>query len=100
MRYYGCKDKLLDFLAAGVAKTGINHGSSFCDLFSGTTTVAKHFKRKGYTVIANDMLELIAEGWFNGKKPEIYGKTGMCLYDDRKRRKLCKLLLRKMKISG
>jgi len=57
MRYYGCKDRLLDFLATGVAETGINHGSSFCDLFSGTTTVAKHFKRKGYTVIANDMLE-------------------------------------------
>lgn len=57
MRYYGCKTKLLDFLSEGVAKTGINHGSIFCDLFSGTTVVARHFKQKGYTVYANDFLE-------------------------------------------
>ena len=57
MRYYGCKNKLLDFLNEGVEKTGINHGSSFCDLFSGTTIVAQHFKKKGYTIIANDILE-------------------------------------------
>lgn len=57
MRYYGCKTKLLDFLSEGVTKTGINHGAVFCDLFSGTTTVARHFKQKGYTVYANDFLE-------------------------------------------
>lgn len=57
MRYYGCKSKLLDFLSEGVAKTGINSGAIFCDLFSGTTTVARHFKQKGYTVYANDFLE-------------------------------------------
>lgn len=57
MRYYGCKNRLLDFLEMGVAKTGINHGSRFCDLFSGTTTVARYFKEKGYTIIANDILE-------------------------------------------
>ncbi|MEW6201408.1 MAG: DNA adenine methylase [bacterium] len=57
MRYYGCKSKLLDFLSEGVAKTGINSGAVFCDLFSGTTTVARYFKQKGYTVYANDFLE-------------------------------------------
>ena len=57
MRYYGCKEKLLDFLSEGVAKTGINSGAIFCDLFSGTTTVARYFKKKGYTVYANDFLE-------------------------------------------
>jgi adenine-specific DNA methylase len=57
MRYYGCKSKLLDFLSEGVAKTGINSGAIFCDLFSGTTTVARHFKQRGYTVYANDFLE-------------------------------------------
>ena len=30
------------------------------------------------------MLELIAEGWFNGKEPQIYGKTGMRPYVDQK----------------
>lgn len=39
MRYYGCKTKLLDFLSEGVTKTGINHYSIFCDLFSGTAAV-------------------------------------------------------------
>lgn len=57
MRYYGCKEKLLDFIKSGVEKTGINHGSVFCDLFSGTTSVARYFKTKGYTVFANDILE-------------------------------------------
>jgi adenine-specific DNA methylase len=57
MRYYGCKNRLLDFLEEGVEKTGINHGSSFCDLFSGTTTVAQHFKKRGFTVFANDIME-------------------------------------------
>ena len=57
MRYYGCKSKLLDFINECVIKTGINHGSIFCDLFSGTTVVAKYFKQKGYTIYANDFLE-------------------------------------------
>lgn len=57
MRYYGCKNRLLDFLEEGVVKTGINHGSSFCDLFSGTTVVAQHFKRKGFTIFTNDIME-------------------------------------------
>ena len=57
MRYYGGKSKLLEFLSAGVSKTGINHGSVFCDLFTGTTSVARYFKQKGYTVYANDFME-------------------------------------------
>jgi adenine-specific DNA-methyltransferase len=57
MRYYGGKEKLLDFISSAVAETGINHGSIFCDLFSGTTAVAKHFKQKGFTVYANDFLK-------------------------------------------
>ena len=39
MRYYGCPTKLLDFLSEGVTKTGINHGSIFCDLFSRATGI-------------------------------------------------------------
>lgn len=87
MRYYGCKNRLLDFLEMGVAKTGINHGSSFCDLFSGTTTVARYFKEKGYTVIANDILEFsyaLARAYiknneyplFKGLKGKIEGING------------------------
>jgi len=57
MRYYGGKDKLLDLIEIGVKKTELNNGAKFVDLFTGTTVVAQHFKRKGYTVIANDFLE-------------------------------------------
>lgn len=57
MRYYGCKDKLLNFIEFGVKKTELNHGAKFVDLFTGTTVVAQHFKKLGYTVIANDTLE-------------------------------------------
>lgn len=57
MRYYGGKQKLLEFINEGVEKTGVNSGAIFCDLFSGTTIVSKFFKKKGYTVYANDFLE-------------------------------------------
>lgn len=87
MRYYGCKNRLLDFLEEGVAKTGINHGSSFCDLFSGTTVVAQHFKRKGFTVFTNDIMEFsyaIARTYiknnqypfFKGLKGQVFGVNG------------------------
>ena len=80
MRYYGCKNRLLDFIEEGVEKTGINHGSSFCDLFSGTTVVAQHFKKKGYTVFANDILEFsyaIARTYIkNNQYPFLKGLKG------------------------
>jgi len=57
MRYYGNKTKLLPFIERVVKNTGINGTSNFVDLFSGTCSVGSHFKRKGYTVIANDNLE-------------------------------------------
>jgi len=87
MRYYGCKTKLLDFIEMGVEKTGINHGSIFCDLFTGTTTVARYFKNKGYTVFANDILEFsysLARAYikvseypaFKGLKEIVYGVNG------------------------
>lgn len=57
MRYYGCKNRLLEFIEEGVAETGLDDSASFCDLFSGTTVVAQFFKKKGYSIIANDMLE-------------------------------------------
>ena len=57
MRYYGNKTKLLPFIERVVKNTGINGTSNFVDLFSGTCSVGRHFKRMGYTVIANDNLE-------------------------------------------
>ncbi|HQB22410.1 MAG TPA: DNA adenine methylase [Bacteroidales bacterium] len=57
MRYYGNKTKLLPFIEQVVKNTGINGTSNFVDLFSGTSSVGRHFKKMGYTVIANDNLE-------------------------------------------
>ncbi len=57
MRYYGNKTKLLPFIEKVVQQTGINSNSTFVDLFAGTCAVAKHFKKLGYTVYANDTLE-------------------------------------------
>lgn len=80
MRYYGCKNRLLDFLEDGVKETGLNSGASFCDLFSGTTVVAQFFKKKGYTIIANDMLEFsyaLARTYIkNNKYPLFKGLKG------------------------
>jgi adenine-specific DNA methylase len=57
MRYYGCKDKLLKFIEESTKKADLYQGARFVDLFTGTTVVAQHFKKLGYTVIANDNLE-------------------------------------------
>lgn len=57
MRYYGAKTKLLPFLEEAVKSTGVNGTSNFVDLFAGTTSVGQHFKKLGYTVYSNDMLE-------------------------------------------
>ncbi len=57
MRYYGNKTKLLPFIEEVVEQTRINGSSTFFDLFSGTSAVGKHFKKKGYRVCSNDILE-------------------------------------------
>jgi adenine-specific DNA-methyltransferase len=57
MRYYGCKTKLLDFIGEAVESLNLAKGSTFFDMFSGTTAVGQYFKRKGYTIYANDFLE-------------------------------------------
>lgn len=57
MRYYGAKTKLLPFIEKAVKSTGVNGTSNFVDMFAGTTSVGQHFKKLGYTVFSNDMLE-------------------------------------------
>ncbi len=57
MRYYGCKTKLLNFIEKAIKEIDLYEGARFFDIFTGTTAVAKHFKKLGYTVLANDNLE-------------------------------------------
>ncbi len=55
MRYIGSKENLLGFLDSIVAAQGFTEGT-FCDLFAGTTTVGRHFKRRGFRVLSNDLM--------------------------------------------
>lgn len=55
MRFIGCKENLLDFIETFVKQKDIK-GNVFCDLFSGTGSVAKHFKKLGYKIISSDLL--------------------------------------------
>ena len=54
MRYIGCKNKLLDNIES-VINENCEGCVSFCDIFSGTGTVAEYFKTR-YSIISNDYL--------------------------------------------
>jgi len=60
MRFYGNKTKLLDFIEKVISDTTNldPNATTFCDPFTGTTAVAQHFKKRGYTVHASDFLNL------------------------------------------
>ena len=55
MRFIGCKENLLGFIETFIKQKDIK-GNVFCDLFSGTGSVAKHFKKLGYKIISSDLL--------------------------------------------
>lgn len=55
MRFIGCKENLLNFIETFVKQKDIR-GNVFCDLFTGTGSVAKHFKKLGYKIISSDLL--------------------------------------------
>ena len=55
MRYIGSKENLLGFIENVVTASGIT-GGVFCDLFAGTTSVGRHFKRNGFQIISNDLM--------------------------------------------
>lgn len=55
MRFIGCKENLLDFIESFIEDKDIK-GNTFCDLFAGTGSVAKHFKKLEYKIISNDLL--------------------------------------------
>lgn len=57
MRYIGNKENILDKIYQILKANGVE-GKRFFDFFSGTTNVARFFKRKGYTVFSCDMLYL------------------------------------------
>ena len=56
MKYIGNKSNLLEFIETSLQSGGVPLDGSFTDLFSGTTSVAEHFKRKGLALISNDFM--------------------------------------------
>lgn len=58
MRYIGSKDNLLPFITHTLHKKGVSAATApvFCDLFSGTTVVARHFKQQGYRLVTCDLM--------------------------------------------
>jgi adenine-specific DNA-methyltransferase len=55
MNYIGSKLSLLEFLEDSIQKVAGDNHNVFCDLFAGTGIVGRHFKKKGYKIIANDI---------------------------------------------
>lgn len=56
MKYIGNKFKLLGFIEDSLRLGGAPSSGQFTDLFSGTTSVAEHFKKLGFSVTANDFM--------------------------------------------
>jgi adenine-specific DNA-methyltransferase len=56
MNYIGSKKSLLDFLEEAVYSCNVKKENPvLCDIFAGTGRVGRHFKEKGFSIIANDM---------------------------------------------
>ncbi len=55
MRFIGCKSNLLNNIEAVINQNVQKMGGVFCDIFSGTGTVARHFKPY-YEIHSNDAL--------------------------------------------
>jgi adenine-specific DNA-methyltransferase len=56
VRYIGNKTKLLGFIGRTLARRGIRSGIAI-DPFSGTASVARYLKRRGFRVLASDVME-------------------------------------------
>ncbi len=56
MRYIGSKSRLLGFIEE-VIDSNVQGVETVCDIFAGTAAVAASLKRKGFTVVSNDIME-------------------------------------------
>lgn len=55
MNYIGSKHSLLDFLEKSIKSVIGSEANTFGDLFAGTGAVGAFFKKKGYSIVANDI---------------------------------------------
>ncbi len=56
MKYIGNKSNLLGFIEESLRSADVPLRGHFTDLFSGTTSVAEHFKKLGFSVTSNDFM--------------------------------------------
>lgn len=56
MKYIGNKTRLLDFIDESLSDFGVPKSGIFIDIFSGTASVGRHFKERGYKIISNDFM--------------------------------------------
>lgn len=56
MKYIGNKYRLLDFIDSVFVKEGLPASGTFIDIFTGTTSVAQFYKRRGFRLITNDFM--------------------------------------------
>ena len=56
MKYIGNKSNLLGFIEESLKTAAVPFQGTFTDLFSGTTSVAEHFKKLGFSITANDFM--------------------------------------------
>ena len=73
MRYIGNKENILDKIFLILSKHGVS-GNSFFDFFSGTTNVAKFYKKQGYEVHCSDVMYMsycLQKAYIeNGEEPQ------------------------------
>ena len=83
MRFIGSKNQLLGDIETVIRENSIGHESVFCDIFSGTGSVARYFKPK-YEVHSNDMLHfsyVIQKATVENNQKPLFadlGKIGIC----------------------
>jgi len=56
MKYIGNKQRLLHFIDSVIESENLPQQGIFIDIFTGTTNVAQHYKKKGYRIISNDFM--------------------------------------------
>lgn len=57
MRYIGNKENIIDNIHSILVKHGVT-GETFFDFFSGTTNVARYYKKLGYKIYSSDIMYL------------------------------------------
>jgi len=76
MRYIGNKENILDKIYSILTKNGVE-GDSFFDFFSGTTSVARYYKKLGYRVFSSDFLYLsfcLQKAYIENNREPLFGR--------------------------